>query len=198
MVGTAEIPARVRRHRCRLRNHFRAVVQVAVSGDAAAQHRVVWPRLYQPCRERLGLPATRSGRWHSRDDRASSPPATRVITPSPISGTDQAVLLRPAPTPARSRRGRAAATARPHGRQPGHGGGQLGAGRWPRGRRSRGGRTPPSLPGGQPCCGGCANGLPVPAVPGCWSVRPIDHTYTFGTHRAAERRTVAEYLFIAR
>lgn len=29
-------------------------------------------------------------------------------------------------------------------------------------------------------------------------VRLIDHTYTFGTHRAAERRSVSEYLFIAR
>jgi adenine-specific DNA-methyltransferase len=29
-------------------------------------------------------------------------------------------------------------------------------------------------------------------------VRLIDHTYTFGTHSAAERRTVAEYLFIGR
>jgi DNA adenine methylase/adenine-specific DNA-methyltransferase len=29
-------------------------------------------------------------------------------------------------------------------------------------------------------------------------VRPIDHTYTFGTHSAAQRRAVAEYLFIGR
>lgn len=29
-------------------------------------------------------------------------------------------------------------------------------------------------------------------------VRLIDHTYTFGTHRAAQRRTACEYLFIAR
>ena len=29
-------------------------------------------------------------------------------------------------------------------------------------------------------------------------IRPIDHTYTFGTHAAAQRRTVAEYLFIGR
>ncbi len=29
-------------------------------------------------------------------------------------------------------------------------------------------------------------------------VRLIDHTYTFGTHSAAERRTAAEYLFIGR
>jgi adenine-specific DNA-methyltransferase len=29
-------------------------------------------------------------------------------------------------------------------------------------------------------------------------VRPIDHTYTFGTHSAAQRRSAAEYLFIGR
>jgi DNA adenine methylase/adenine-specific DNA-methyltransferase len=29
-------------------------------------------------------------------------------------------------------------------------------------------------------------------------VRSIDHTYTFGTHQAARRRTAREYLFIAR
>ncbi len=29
-------------------------------------------------------------------------------------------------------------------------------------------------------------------------VRLIDHTYSFGTHSAAERRVVSEYLFIAR
>lgn len=29
-------------------------------------------------------------------------------------------------------------------------------------------------------------------------VRPIDHTYSFGTHAAAQRRTVSEYLFIGR
>jgi hypothetical protein len=29
-------------------------------------------------------------------------------------------------------------------------------------------------------------------------VRPIDHTYTFGTHPAARRRAAAEYLFIGR
>jgi adenine-specific DNA-methyltransferase len=29
-------------------------------------------------------------------------------------------------------------------------------------------------------------------------VRPIDHTYSFGTHPAARRRTASEYLFIAR
>jgi DNA adenine methylase/adenine-specific DNA-methyltransferase len=29
-------------------------------------------------------------------------------------------------------------------------------------------------------------------------VRLTDHTYTFGTHRAARRRTAAEYLFIGR
>ena len=29
-------------------------------------------------------------------------------------------------------------------------------------------------------------------------IRLIDHTYTFGTHSAAERRTASEYLFIAR
>lgn len=27
---------------------------------------------------------------------------------------------------------------------------------------------------------------------------PIDHTYTFGTHSAATRRAVSEYLFVAR
>ena len=29
-------------------------------------------------------------------------------------------------------------------------------------------------------------------------VRPVDHTYTFGTHQAARRRAASEYLFIAR
>lgn len=29
-------------------------------------------------------------------------------------------------------------------------------------------------------------------------VHPIDHTYTFGTHAAATRRSVSEYLFVAR
>jgi DNA adenine methylase/adenine-specific DNA-methyltransferase len=29
-------------------------------------------------------------------------------------------------------------------------------------------------------------------------VRPIDHTYSFGTHSAAQRRAVSEYLFIGR
>src|SRR5659263_484744 len=30
------------------------------------------------------------------------------------------------------------------------------------------------------------------------AVYPIDHTYTFGTHSAATRRSVSEYLFVAR
>jgi adenine-specific DNA-methyltransferase len=29
-------------------------------------------------------------------------------------------------------------------------------------------------------------------------VRLTDHTYTFGTHQAAQRRAVAEYVFIGR
>jgi DNA adenine methylase/adenine-specific DNA-methyltransferase len=29
-------------------------------------------------------------------------------------------------------------------------------------------------------------------------VRPIDHTYSFGTHAAAQRRAVSEYLFVGR
>jgi adenine-specific DNA-methyltransferase len=29
-------------------------------------------------------------------------------------------------------------------------------------------------------------------------VRPIDHKYSFGTHAAARRRAVSEYLFIGR
>jgi adenine-specific DNA-methyltransferase len=36
------------------------------------------------------------------------------------------------------------------------------------------------------------------SVKGDVEVRPIDHTYTFGTHPAARRRSAAEYLFIAR
>jgi adenine-specific DNA-methyltransferase len=35
-------------------------------------------------------------------------------------------------------------------------------------------------------------------VKGEVEVRPIDHTYTFGTHPAARRRSAAEYLFIGR
>jgi adenine-specific DNA-methyltransferase len=35
-------------------------------------------------------------------------------------------------------------------------------------------------------------------VKGDVEVRPADHTYTFGTHPAARRRTVAEYVFIGR
>jgi hypothetical protein len=29
-------------------------------------------------------------------------------------------------------------------------------------------------------------------------IRPVEHTYSFGTHAAARRRTAREYLFIAR
>jgi adenine-specific DNA-methyltransferase len=35
-------------------------------------------------------------------------------------------------------------------------------------------------------------------VKGRVEIRVIDHTYAFGTHQAARRRTASEYLFVAR